>query len=387
LLRTVPFSKTWRGWLLLLGGPVLLAQGVRIERDDSGRVAVQDLKIPAAGVSRVRVVATGGVTLQGGGGGQVECTLRQRLAGAQDHPDLRFQSERQGELLLLTVGARHRGSAPPRLEIRLPGGFKHYGVETRSGAVNLDGLAGDVDAITGGGPVNAGRLHARLTARTGGGPIELGVVHGPVRCITGGGDIRVQRAGTEISLETGGGSIWVEEAAGAVQATTAAGNVEVLRALGPVSAKTLAGVIKVGEAAGGVNAESFSGGISISSANGVRCDSSVGTVRLKDVSGRVNVSVAKGAILAELAARAALMESLLRSAAGDITVWIPSNLAVTIRAENETPGRYGRLVSEFPEIRPPAGRGPMAVQGELNGGGPILRIAAAQGTIFLRRRD
>jgi DUF4097 and DUF4098 domain-containing protein YvlB len=273
------------------------------------------------------------------------------------------------------------------VELRLPGGLKSYAVETRSGAINLTGLSGDVDAITGGGPVNAGRLHGRLTARTGGGPIELGVVQGPVRCITAGGDIRAERVGQEAFLETGGGSIWVEESAGPLQATTAAGNVEVTRALGPVSAKTLAGVIKIGEAGGVVNADSLSGGIFINSANGVRCDSSVGTVRLKDVSGRMNVSVESGAILAELAARAALMESMLRSAAGDITVWIPSNLAVTIRAENELPGRYGRLISEFPEIRPAAGLGPMVVQGELNGGGPVLRIAATRGTIFLRRKE
>jgi hypothetical protein len=375
------------GWILPLAAPVLFAQNIRIERDGSQRIALQEWNIPAAGVSRVRVVATGGVTLLGGAGARFDCTLRQRLAGDQQTADLRFQSERLGDLMLLMVGSRDRRSAPPRVEIRLPGGLKHYAVETRSGAVNVDGLSGDVDTVTGGGPVNAGRLHGRLSARTAGGPIELGVVHGPVRCITGGGDIRVQRVGTDASLETGGGSIWVEESAGSLQATTAAGNVEVLRALGPVSAKTLAGMIKVGEAVGVVTADSVSGGIYIGSAAGVRCDSALGTVRLKDVSGRMNVSVETGAILAELAARAALLESMLRSTAGDITVWIPSNLAVTIRAENETPGRYGRLVSEFPEIKPAAGRGPMLVQGELNGGGPVLHIAAAQGTIFLRRRD
>lgn len=83
--------------------------------------------------------------------------------------------------------------------------------------------------------------------------------------------------------------------------------------------------------------------------------------------------------------------SILNSASGDITVVIPARLAVTIQAMNELPGKYGRIVSEFSEIRvlpvvAPV-RGPVLAEGALNGGGPVLRVAATRGTIFLRRKE
>jgi hypothetical protein len=79
----------------------------------------------------------------------------------------------------------------------------------------------------------------------------------------------------------------------------------------------------------------------------------------------------------------------LNSGSGDITVFIPSNVAVSVQALSDNKNRVPRIVSEFPEIRVrPAGAlriGPVTAQGSLNGGGPTLTITASSGTIYLRR--
>ena len=83
----------------------------------------------------------------------------------------------------------------------------------------------------------------------------------------------------------------------------------------------------------------------------------------------------------------------MSTGAGDITVYIPSNLALTIKALNEN-GPAGRIVSEFSEImvrqrrprRRAGDRQSVMAEGALNGGGPVLRLTSTGGTIYLKRQ-
>jgi hypothetical protein len=72
---------------------------------------------------------------------------------------------------------------------------------------------------------------------------------------------------------------------------------------------------------------------------------------------------------------------MLETGNGDVTVLIPSNLGVTIRAETER----GRVVSDFPMAQRSVGM-EVRAEGRINGGGPMLRIAGAGGTIFIKRQ-
>ena len=79
-------------------------------------------------------------------------------------------------------------------------------------------------------------------------------------------------------------------------------------------------------------------------------------------------------------------DSYLATGSGDITLSIPSNVSVTILAENGMADTPRRIVSEFPEV-PVLRQGTRLVaQGAVNGGGPVLRISAGIGTIFIRRQ-
>jgi hypothetical protein len=99
----------------------------------------------------------------------------------------------------------------------------------------------------------------------------------------------------------------------------------------------------------------------------------------------MRVSTAMGSIMAYLLA-GKLAESFLTTGNGDITVVIPSNLGVTIRAENEMSDSVQRIISEFPGI-PVRLRGTQVVaEGAINGGGPLIRISGTGGTIFIKKQ-
>jgi len=172
-----------------------------------------------------------------------------------------------------------------------------------------------------------------------------------------------------------------------VRASTGGGNIRVERAGGPVTAATGGGLIDVGQAGGQVAAESGAGSIKVRLARGVRCESGSGSIQLVSVFGSLRASTGAGSILAELVAGKPLEDSVLSTGSGDITVFIPSNLAVTIQAISDSPGLQ-RIISDFPEIqaRVYSRAGRAEAQGALNGGGPVLKLAASDGAIYLRRQ-
>jgi DUF4097 and DUF4098 domain-containing protein YvlB len=155
-----------------------------------------------------------------------------------------------------------------------------------------------------------------------------------------------------------------------------------------VSARTTGGRIEVLQANGIVLADNSGGSIQVGSATGVRVASAGGSIRLRGSSGSLRAATDVGSILAELYG-VGLQDSILSTGAGDITVYIPSNLALTVRASNES-GPAGRIVSEFSEIlvrqAAEAARQAVLAEGALNGGGPVLRLTSTGGTIYLKRQ-
>jgi len=343
---------------------------------------------------QLKVVARGNVKLEGDGGNQVVYTLTRRVQAGSEADARRllartvFQTRTLGGWVYLEYQAPDN-RVIPELAVRAPGQLRRASIETAWGSLHLRGLVAEVDAATGGGPITADQIGGALTVKTGGGVVDIGSVGGVLRANTGGGGIRVRQVGGESWLDTAGGEIHVENAGGPVHASTGGGNVQIDRAESDVFARTNGGLIAVNEAGGEVKAESAAGGIRVSSAKGVRCESAAGAIRLHQVSGELKAVTAIGSILAELNGRE-LLDSVLSTTSGDITVWIPSNLAVTVQALNEAMGQRGRIVSDFAEIKVAAGagvhRGRTVATGALNGGGPTLKLAAAQGTIYLRRR-
>ena len=127
-----------------------------------------------------------------------------------------------------------------------------------------------------------------------------------------------------------------------------------------------------------MTAESSGGAIQVNAANGVQCDSAGGAIRLRNVVGALHASTNAGSISAELVAGHRIQDSVLSTHAGDITVFIPSNFAVTVVARNGSsgssgPDRLGFSGDSCSNGRPAWGA-PVVAEGALNGGGPVLHI-------------
>jgi DUF4097 and DUF4098 domain-containing protein YvlB len=373
--------------------PAYSQSETRIQRDGAGWVETVTGSMPVGELTRLRILTRGDVNLRGAATGQISYEYQKRVKARDLSEAKRLLASQeirlfpQGDWAQVVLHEPGWSLVSGAIRVRVPMELREVVVEARTGNLDLAGLDADVRAETGGGGVHVDQIRGPVVVRTGGGGIRAGRIDGSLRATTGGGSIRVIRSGGEAWLETGGGEIVVEEAVGPIQLSTGAGNVQVARAGSTVSARTLGGLIKVQEARGLVSVESAGGGIQIGSSGSVRCESAAGGIRLIDVFGELRASTARGDVVAQLLKDKRLKDSSLSTNSGDITVLIPSNLAVTVKARNESMIRLNAIISEFPEIRMESRAPQVAVaEGDLNGGGPLLRIAARNGTIYLRRQ-
>jgi len=383
------------GWGLIGALAVASGQTPGVIRQGSYWMQTSMGTVPAPASGKVVVKTHGGVVVRGGTGAQVSYVLRTRVqAGSEAEAvrqlravSLRMANRAAGLELDLVRPSRSEGLAD--LEIHAPSKLSQMRVVTQGGNVEVYDIDGSAQAESAGGLIQMDRIGGDAVARTGGGEIRLGRIGGGARCLSGGGSIYADRCGSESWFETAGGEIVIRETGGPVHASTAGGSIRVDRAASTVSAHTAAGRIEVAHAGGVVTADNSGGSIQVGAASGVRVESSGGTIRLRGSSGALRAITDVGSILAELISGMPLQNSLLSTSTGDITVFIPSNLALTVKAQSVS-ARAGRIVSEFPEIRVrminvPNPASAMA-EGALNGGGPLLQISAATGTIYLRRQ-
>ncbi len=377
--------------IFMVGLGCLAVAGAQSDITREGAYWVRSLtgadSIPAEG--RLWVNAGGSVKVRGAAETQLRYVLKARVKGRGEDEArrrlsaMRLQVSHAGDTAIVSV---QPGAASGELDLRVPRTIREAAILTTDGSIELCDLDGAVQARTGGGPVRADRTRGDLRISTGGGNIDLGSVDGAVRATTGGGSIRAQSIGREATLETGGGDIVVQAAGGAVRATTGGGGIHIARAGGAVTANTGGGPIEVGQARGTVTTRNSGGPVKVGSADGVSCENAAGGVRLVNVSGTLRVSTAFGSILAQLLAGRPITDSFLTTANGDITVVIPANVAVSIRARNESADSVRRIVSEFPGISVRLEGSQVVAEGSINGGGPVLRIAGTGGTIFIKRQ-
>ncbi len=364
-----------------------------LSREGGDWVEIETGFLAANGLTRLRLDARGIVTVRGGGGNQIAYRTRRRVRAASQNeargllggPAARIVRAGDGVALEALGGTRATGSF--EIEVFVPAGLRRAEVFSPVGDLILRELPLDVTAGTGGGRVDADRVAGRLDIRTSGGEILVGQVGGEVRAVTGGGSVQIRQSGSHVWAETAGGEIFVEQADGDVHAFTAAGNIQIGRAGGTVKVRTAGGMIRVMSAGGPVRADSGGGVIQVASAGGVRCESMGGPIRLSGVAGSLFAATVRGGILADLLEGHALANSILSADSGDITVLIPSNLAVSVEAVSE-PGPTSRILTDFAGIRV-SSRGPgdrTVADGKLNGGGPLLKVAAAKGAIYLKRK-
>ena len=387
----VPFR-----FLLALGAAAAaFAQGESsISREGNYWVQTRSGSLAANGAARLRIITEGNVVLKGGSTDKVAFSVKARVKARSERQaeellrSFVVRTNNAGEWLFVTLLPPNTARESPEVSLTVPRSLRQTWIETQGGSVRSSDLDGELRTESAGGRIDVDRINAGASLHTGGGEIHVGYVGGSARCYSGGGRISADRVGRESWFDTAGGDILVREAHGAVHASTAGGNIRVVHCAGTVFARTAGGLIEVQQSDGNVTAESSGGAIQVNAAKGVRCESTAGAIRLRNVAGALRANTAAGNILAELLSGNHIEDSSLSTNAGDITVYISPNIPLTVQARNDSSGSIGRIISDFPEIRLQMASSsiPAVAEGSLNGGGPVLHIQVAGGTIYLRRQ-
>jgi DUF4097 and DUF4098 domain-containing protein YvlB len=338
----------------------------------------------------IRITTFGAVTVKGTAGSQLTYVVVKRVKANSEAEARRLLSvyrvrtSWQGKQIRLWVEG---GSEMAELEVTAPQNSGEVLVETRAGAVDVAQFEGAVIAESGGGRVSVDQIAGDLVAKTAAGEISLGKIGGDARCVSGAGAIRAAMIHGQAFLETGGGDIHVQQVDGAVRCNTNGGGIHIAQAGNIVIADTAGGPIEVGHAKGMVTANNTAGGpIRVGSASGARCESAGGAIRLTSFGGSLKASTAMGSIIARFQTQP-VEDSFLSTSHGDITVWIPSNLKVTVKAQNASYGGPKRIVCDFPDIAVKIVGVATIAEGSLNGGGPLVKLAGTGGMIYIRREE
>ena len=183
------------------------------------------------------------------------------------------------------------------------------------------------DLSTAGGSIDATSIGGRLEAHSSGGSIDIENVDGDVDVHTSGGSIRADGVGGDARLNTSGGGITARRVAGDLVAETSGGSIDVDGVGGTVKAHTSGGPVRAAFSAGN------GGGGSLSTSGG-------------GITVKIDPTVA--------------LDIDAHTSGGRVTVDLP----ITTR------GSFQRN----------------AVRGELNGGGPLLKLRSSGGSIRIESR-
>lgn len=159
-----------------------------------------------------------------------------------------------------------------------------------------------------------------------------------------------------------------------------AGNVEVEDVEGDVEGRTGAGNIVIGNIAGTVSIATGAGNVEVDGAVGrMDVSSGAGNVELRDVRGEVDATTGAGNVRAEII-RQPEGNSRLESGAGNVTVFLADDIQIDVDAQ----ASLGSASNEF-SLRVEGKWMTKSFAGELNGGGPRLRLRSGVGNVSLQR--
>ena len=346
---------------------------------------------------------TGSLRITPGPAPRLECrVLLRAFASSEQRARRVFDTYRLSARPLPNGGVYLSGELPgwkqlgravgAQFDVKLPSRFDLQ-VETQGGDIDLAGsLQGSALLTTAGGDIHTLNISGPSKIDTAVGGVSLGNLGGRTEIRTAGGSIHVGNVRGDAAIETGGGDIEVGQVGGTLRAETPGGDVLVAGATGPVIAQTAGGQIQVGPTGGTVRAETAAGSIRLRGASGaIVAETEGGSIDLLQLRSAVRASTSAGRILVEFDANAKnFASSMLETSLGDVYVYLPPGLPLTIDAAIAAAAGH-HIVTDFPlsilgdqeNFALSSIRG----QGPLNGGGQVLRIRTRAGNIEIRKLD
>jgi len=394
----------------MLGAGLLLAASDQAyikpgspQRQGRAWVKVTECRVPVREGGRMLLRADlGSVKVRSGAANQLSGRVRVSAYTADENEANRFFQQHElnvrrleggGAFFESTLGAGRKGLSRLKVEFEFEVPLRfNLDLETQAGDLEVERLEGQLRATTAGGNIRSGDIGGPVKVETAGGTISLGNIGGRLEAQTAGGNIRVGDVRGNALLETSGGEIIAGRIGGTVTAETAGGDIVVRGAAGALRAETAGGQIWIGESTGSISAQTAGGTIRLDGGRGtVTATTAGGSIDLFRVGGAVHAQTSAGRILAQIDARRDTFgPSTLQTALGDVRVFLPPDLPLTIDALIDMASGH-KIESDFP-LRL-AGEEPGYVaqtvrgQGNLNGGGKLLFIRAVAGDIEIRKLD
>ncbi len=373
------------------------AQQTRTYREGNSWVEEITGTLPPAPVFRVDT-AIGNISVETGGQ-EIRYTVRMRSSRDNEQEArralsaLRVSARRVGQFSTLEAVWTDRQyvrrfSADFTLQVPPGVGFIH--IDTMGGSITVSGASARLDLGTMAGNITVGTAQGSVNAHTLGGIVNIGNAESGLLIKSGGGDITVGNAGKRVEIYTPGGNVNVNSmGSGYIQ--TGAGSVRVNHSSGDINVKTAGGFVNLGDMQGRVAIENGGGNIRIGSCRGnVSASTTGGNIDLWKLYRGAQVQTGTGSITIEfLGGRGSFGESYVRTAAGDVVVYLNGATPVTVHAVSEMASGHG-IKSDFPQLRistQGGDFGPKTVyaDGTLNGGGPALQVRTTIGQIEFRR--
>jgi hypothetical protein len=199
-----------------------------------------------------------------------------------------------------------------------------------------------------------------LSTRTGSGSQVIEGIEGDIRASTGSGSVAVRSGGGSVQVSTGSGSVTAETVRGALNATTGSGSIRATGIGGAITAKTGSGGIEVEQTGAG----------------DVEVSSGSGTVRLRGVKGAVQASTASGGLTIDGQPTG---DWRLSAASGSVRVELPAAQGFTLDAGTGS----GRIDVAVP-VTVSGTIDRRSLRGDARGGGPLLHVRTASGSISIR---
>lgn len=381
--------------VLACGATAAWAEGnSRIFREGGDWVQETTGSVPASRTIRIKT-RVGAINLTGGSVSNISYTMRWRCGASANEEEarrffesLRLSTGRSGDVTyFVTEGEGRWRRSSAELTVNVPREVELVKASTDAGNIQASHVGSRVEAESGGGNIQLDDLRNSAAVQTGGGNVNVGTVNGDLRAQTGGGSIHINSAGGRVTAETGGGNVYLQNAKGDAVIETGAGTIHVEKVGGNLRASTGGNNIDVGDVGGTIELETGGGNIRMNGGSGyVKASTGGGSIQCYKIGKGLRVESGAGGITAEIQAqKGQFVDSKIETGAGDIVVYIPSDLAVTIRAGIDA-GSGNAIRSDFPGLRVTSEGGEFGprelyAEGNLNGGGPVLKLHTSTGKI------
>lgn len=355
-------------------------------------------EVPSASTLQVKVEG-GSIRLEGHFGDQISYLVR-RSAGSQalnrtvpEKPLFKVATYVRGTTSWLVARPQNHRPILSSIElvVRVPRNIQVVELHTSGGDVSVQGVSARLKIVTGGGRLQMNDVDGIVSAETGGQDIDVGTVGNDGRFRTGGGNISIGVIKGNLDAFTGGGSISLGTGLRNAVLESGAGDVRVTFCGGQLKAQSGGGNLLLGDVDGPVDIRTTGGNLRLHSAKGfVQAHTTAGSIELDDVPS-ADATAEVGSIMAKFTAtNRREPTSMLETSIGDITVFLPFDLHVTVRARVDL-GAGHAISSEVPGIRTETdnngGNESIFAKGELNGGGPVLKVHTANGNISFKRLE